>query len=380
MAKLILGLFFFVFMALVPFAFGIGIGPADTVIEFQPGLEKTFSNIVINNGNEWVEATIYVKPGPLSGYVMLPDNLMVNVPPGGRASFGYTLRLPAELPTPGFNDLFVGVAEGSRAAGTFSVATAATTRLRVFVPYPGKYAEISFSAASSDVGKPVAFTVDISNKGTSQLDSVSGTIDILQDGAKLDSLQIEPFSLNLSESRQVSIKWAKGKKAGSYKAIAMINYDGQSKQFEQQFRIGEEKVKIINITDSAEPGRINRLTVIAESQWSSVIKDAHAEFAISHNGTNDKIASLAQDIQPWSSWAFDAYWDTSGVEKGSYRAKASIHYSGKVEEKDFIINVRAPGESQAAFNPLIATAAFVAIIIVATILNVYVFSRKGKGK
>src|SRR3989344_522331 len=55
--------------------------------------------------------------------------------------------------------------------------TSSTSYLKVFVPYPGKYAELSFKVNNANINEPVIFNILIKNLGKEAIQSAHAAID-----------------------------------------------------------------------------------------------------------------------------------------------------------------------------------------------------------
>ena len=80
---------------------------------------------------------------------------------------------------------------------------------------------------------------------------------------------------------------------------------------------------------------IVQFEVEVESKWNQKIQGVFAEMIITDLNEDriDSFKSASVDIGPLARAMLTPYWDTEGVEKGTYNADLIIHYAGKTTEK-----------------------------------------------
>lgn len=122
---------------------------------------------------------------------------------------------------------------------------------------------------------------------------------------------------------------------GAYLAIATINYDGKQIRLEQAFSVSNLvlSIKDVSVRDF-NIGEIAVFDISLESMWNDEIKDVYAELEIYHKGTiSTKFKTASVNIGPLGKANLLGYWDTKGMEEGSYQTNVNVYYSGKMVSK-----------------------------------------------
>ena len=161
-----------------------------------------------------------------------------------------------------------------------------------------------------------------------------------------------------------------GYTAGTYNAIATLNYDGKTKEDKKSFRIGELNIEIINYTKEFEKNKINKFDVKIESGWGNKIEGVYGEIKIN----NDTIKTPNINLGPWDKKTITTYWDTNNVETGFYDAEIIIHYNGKttiekgkvsvIEKKEILTEI--PGVI--SFNTITVLVLIIILLIIIDII------------
>ena len=137
-------LFWILFLVIVVSFFSntvsaLGVRPAKIELNFQPGFERTFDFTVLSNSPD-TKYELYVK-GDLADYVTLDKSEVI-----GSQTFRATLKLPSVIDVPGKHRILVGVRQeyDEELVGTgIGTAVAIQAAIDVYVPYPGKYVDVS---------------------------------------------------------------------------------------------------------------------------------------------------------------------------------------------------------------------------------------------
>src|SRR3989338_5662101 len=119
----------------------VGIGSIEKLyheIDFQPGLERTFSYNVVPNSGATMDYEINAQED-LKEYVTFSQNFFPNLPPNNFPAFSATLKLPDNL-EPGEHTAKVCILERQvRGGGLIGVRTEACSAIVVRVLFGEKY-------------------------------------------------------------------------------------------------------------------------------------------------------------------------------------------------------------------------------------------------
>lgn len=346
-------------------------------INFKPNLEKTITYGVNSNMAIPMEVSLSVG-GDLAQYVKLSqDSVFLN--PGETKYFSVTINFPSEIEaTPGENRITVSATENPpRGAGITAVASVKDW-FTIFIPYPGKYAIISFEV--NNVNETANFKVIVQNLGKDNVDNAKASIDIFGPSEagfdkKIATLFTEEKAVK-GESREelyANLNTA-GYYPGEYKAVATINFDSNSTVKERLFKIGSLDIKIINNTVNFQKNSINKFDIEIESRWNNKIENVYAEVMIYKD--NQKIGSLKTsntDLNPWEKKILTTYWDTGNLGEGEYDSTISLHYNDRITAKDNKLYIMFEKE-EFSFNITTLLAVIIAILIIADVL--WILKRK----
>jgi len=328
------------FLMLSSQAVALGISPSRTIIDYEPGLEKTYQFYVLNTQNVPLSLEVYVS-GALSDYVKTSTKSLQLSADESMKGFTVTIKLPPELENPGIHDTRVGVVEalpGFESRGTGVAARVGVeSQLWVRVPYPGIYADIELETEDVAVGENADFTITVHNRGTDPI-TASGTVEVKDSERMVASLNAGSAFINPKESEALKASWStEGFSPGIYTAVATVKYDGQAKQASRDFRVGALSVDIFELyRQTAIPNTIVKMPLEVRSLWNEPIKGIYAELEIL-DGENviAKSKSETFDLEPWESMNVTLYADTNGFDFGEYGARVTLHYAGRTASKLF---------------------------------------------
>lgn len=337
---IILGLLVIILLVILPNVSALGITPAATTLDFESGLEKTYSFSVINSENKDLDIVIYVQ-GELANYITLSHNSDKLSAAELSKDYKFTIKLPDSLdPGTKIGEIIVmDVSGGSSGSGTsINARLALIHQVQVNVPYPGKYLEAELKVISG--GGFMKFFIPLRNKGSEAINSISAEIEIYQDNNKIETLKTDEIKLREGELKELYTEW-KTEQVGSYNAKARIKYDGAEKVIEKQFNVDEIMVNVLGITvKDFKLGGVAKFDILLENNWNTDLKNSYIIMEISQNGNKvGEVKTPTQDILKSSRSVFNGYWDTSGIQEGVYDVKFVTHYEGKETEQFIKIQV-----------------------------------------
>ena len=352
--------------------------PNDNEIDFKPGLEKTF-NFAITPSRMDVKLSV---SGYLSEYITLTKTLVKSE--STDRAFKVMVKLPEKIEKPGHHKVWIAakeVIDESKIGGNVGTSCDAMVYILVHVLNPGKYVEMSLSAPDVEINEPVNFAVRVKSFGEQDINSIKAAIDVYSpDNEKLATVYTGEKSLksNTEETLHAQLD-TKGYQAGTYKAIATLNYDGKTKEDKKSFRIGELNIKIINYTKEFEKNKINKFDIEIESEWGNKIEDVYGEIKIN----NDIIKTPSTGLAPWEKKIITAYWNTNNVETGFYDAEMTICYNDKITVEIGSINVIEKKEAlveKPGVISLSTTTILILIIILLIIIDIIWMIKKRKSE
>ncbi len=322
-------LFFAVFFILnLNWVYAVGLSPAITNINFKPGLVTSIKYTVYEENPEReieISAT-----GPLAKYVELDKESII-----GAGSFTATIRFPDKIDTPGENMISIGVKEKPPEGVGLGTLTAINVVVLVFVPYPGKYAEIEkFSVENVNEGENLTFNTEVSSLGENDI-----VAELTAELSLYDDRYIETIELGRgiveSQGKRTFQKIINSSRygTGDYNATAILDYGTERiVRKETHFKIGSLFVDILNWTKEAYYNELNEFYVEVESNWNNKVENVHAEVFVYEKGneTNklSEFKTVSESLDKWQSKNLTGYLDTAGIKPGVYEMNITIFYEG----------------------------------------------------
>jgi len=345
----------------------LGISPSKVEIDFKPNLEKSINFKVLSDSKEKLE--IYAS-GDLAKYVEFDKKEMV-----GDGSFIVTLNLPEKIEVPGKHRILVGVREtlDKEIAGV-GVKVAVQSPIYVFVPYPGRYAEITLRAENVNLGEPVNFKLDIINRGKEDLDVIP-EIGIFSEDEKLETLYFQRRLIKSQEEIKLhKVLDTTNYSAGDYKAIAILDY-GDVAKAEAEFSLGTLFVKILEHTEKILIDGIQKFEIGVASRWNNEIYNVYANISILDGSEIvSSFKTSPADLEPWQSQILVGFLDSSEIKPGNYKANITLFYHGKTSGK--LVDVKFVKYTKLVWILAIIGVAFVLIVLAVFLIKKYFKSKK----
>ena len=323
----------------------LGITPARTTVDFEPGLRKTVSFSVVNSEGKDMDLIIYPK-GELNASISLKENSVTMSSEEQSKQLSYEIILPNKL-SPGLHIAEVVVLqlpEKSKTSEAYvGAALAVVTQLYVHVPYPGKYAEAGLNIVNAEQGEDAVFIIPISNRGEFDLVSVKANIDIYNKlNEKVTSFNTVTISVGSNEKKELVSKWKADAPVGTYRAVVTLTYDGETINLEKQFNVGNEELELQQLeVNDFRLGDIAKLEMLVENKWSEQISGAYAQTQI-YNDKEELVADFSSanyNIPALSKKLIVSYWDTAGVKPETYEAKVFLKYAEVSSQKNLQLKV-----------------------------------------
>ncbi|GBE19425.1 MAG TPA: hypothetical protein ENG87_03075 [Candidatus Pacearchaeota archaeon] len=322
--SLCLGVLVIVLMNIIS---AIGIVPAKIDYNFEPGLEQVIAYSVFSSGSD--KKISVSAGGDLKEYVTIDQKEIT-----GSGSFTVTLKLPQSIEKPGMHTIGISATEKvdkEKSKGTtIGTSVAITAIIRIFVPYPGRYLEISLRTNDVNIGELVNLELSINSEGKENI-TANPQIEILSiDNKTIEILYLgETFiqsqrRLELSKTLNTS-----NYNPGKYIAIASVDY-GKVAISMTNFRIGYLFINITDYTRQIFIKGLEKFDINLESSWNEEIDGAYAEVFIFND--SDKLIDFkttSTNLNAWEEKTITGYFDTSNFTEGVYNANITVIYYGK---------------------------------------------------
>jgi flagellar hook assembly protein FlgD len=327
----------------------LGVSPAKTMIDFEPGLRESFNFAVYNTGEDVKNVQLDVR-GELAEYVTLDVDRFSFSNGEEMRKIGYSVELPLVLRKTGENKAEIAITEEKSfqdASGSMiNVRLEVVTELVVNVPINGKGIEAGIYFVNDKPDQPIEIYLPVKNIGSIDLNSVKADIQILEGNNILERLESEKISLRSSEKKEVSLKWKPSLKSGSYNAKALVNYDGDVYEVTGKVDVGNIFVEVLEVNaDNFKLGEVVKLDVLVENKWNLDMEGVHSELTfVDNNGkVVSNIKSSSVNVPALSQSNLNIYWDTKGLEEGNYDASIVLRYAGRQSETKLNTELRKKG-------------------------------------
>ena len=339
----------------------VGVSPPLYEIDFQPNLEQTFYFRFIFD--EGVETEVYVE-GDLAQYVELDKDSLIG---GGEVTA--VLKLPSEVEVPGTHILFIGAKQISKKGQGFGIVGDARGTIKVKVPYPGKYAQISFTSENVNLGEPIALTINVNNLGKENIDARARIRIFESEGKFVEEIDLGSKYIETTKSDVFStLLDTTNYKAGDYNATAIVEYSEKTAEALSIFRLGKLYVGMTNYTKEFDRNKINRIEIQTESFWNELIGDLYAEVKILNYDISTTTPSMI--IKPWTTSQLTGFFDTTEIKEEVFQANITLHYEGQITSEIVDLRFKKQGflASVSTTQIIIVAAAIVILLLVIIVI------------
>lgn len=322
----------------------IGVSPARSIIDFEPGVRKSVTIKVVNNEHKDFKAIAFIK-GELANYTNVKETLLTVTQHEDYKELTYEIILPNEMKVPGTHTSEIVILEFPKEFATTDTAVVSSSasvigEIKLRVPYPDKYAEAQLHISNEEQG--VRFVIPVWNYGSKGLQSIKARIRVL--GATYEQialLETDEISLEPKKEGKLVALWVPNVNPGVYHAVVEVDYDGKKIDLEQNFEVGNLLVDIESIKVSDyKLGGIARFDIFIKSNWNQPIDSIYADMTVLNKDQEISSFKTAQSELPaLKDGKLEAYWDTNGVSVGKYDAKIVLNYAGRMTEKVIELDV-----------------------------------------
>ena len=380
----------------------IGISPGNTQFEFTPGLHDVVTLKVVNTEQKEMDVILYTE-GSLENYITLSKNQLHFTKDELEKEVTYTLALPDKLGDPGKHGGQIIAREvGKQEDGELVVRAllAVGSAVEVRVPYPGKYITSHFYVEPT-TEMPVQLLLQLHNLGQQDIQSAQAVIDILdEDGKVVATLETEKKEILASKRIDLLTEWTGAVTYGQYTAEATIKYDGITTTASQPFRTGNLGLEPVDISvNDFTLGEVAKFNVLVRNTLTQDVEKAAARIVLytQEDATLANFASIDTLVPATAVKALLSYWDTEGVEKGTYEGVLTLTADGissdhrlrtTVTENEikteFVSITGLAISSGSEFKTLGKEASIALLTVIVIIANVigwyFYFRKKDKGK
>lgn len=327
----------------------LSVSPGRTTVNFEPDLDTTMTLRIVNSQQKDFQAAVFVR-GELGKYVQLSDSFVDFKANESTKEIKASLKLSEKLARPGVHSSDIVVREISSLEGNETINVGAlvsvVSEIRLNVPYPGKFVEADLNVLSPEgIEGEAKFFVRVSGKGSEEINNATAMIFIYDSGSnEVGRVSTGSRHLSPGENSELSAAW-KPKNPGSYKAVAVVNYDGSTAKSEKQFLVGKFFLKPVDISvKNFRLGEIAKFSILVENVGNTEVKSATSRIILDDaSGRIAELRSVAIDVPAFQKKEMESFWDTEGVKPGDYKGKLILEHDSKSLERE--LNVRVASDS-----------------------------------
>jgi len=352
-------------------AAALGIGPARTELDFEPGLSEELFVVVFNEDDFEQEIDLYVK-GDLEDYVELSTS-KATIPANSNAKITFTLALPQAPPGEGKLDTRIGAVQTvPQGVGNAVAKVAVESQLWIYAPYQGKKLEASLEATDVKPGEDVELILGISNVGTEDVDT-SPSIIVSKEEEEIGTIDFGSVHVPSMEEKTLKESYpTESLDEGTYNAVALVPYNGETAKAVDNFSIGGFIVKITDIFyKGIVKGEIARFDVEVDNLWSKPVEGIYIEASAYGEEKTSSFKSETTSIAGGETKKISLFWDTTEIETGEYLIRFVLYYGEKTDSKDIDVSVSEGFGAPHLINIVLA-------IVLAMLLLLYYKRRKKK--
>jgi len=301
----------------------LGITPARASINFVPGAEHEITYNILSDSPDMPIGT-EIGGGAFSEYISLDKKKFT-----GPGSFTLKIKFPDEIDPPGEHTISVGVREFPTEENFIGTSVGIGAIIKIFVPYPGRYAEAKLSIPDGNVGDLLPVEVYVINRGKERI-TADVRVDFFEkEGNIINRMRFTPVELKTSQDRFFRRYLnTSGIKPGDYVAQAVVKYGEDSVVINKTFRVGSLFVRINNFTEELPQKGIERFLIDIESRWNGYLSEVSADINISNNLGSVVFRTPSVDLGAWQKDTLVGFVDTSGLE-GEYKTEVVLNYAGE---------------------------------------------------
>ena len=341
----------------------LGVSPVSQSVDFSPGLDRSYKFYFTGDADATYAV---VAEGDFAQYTTITPVTLK-----GEGYVTVRLRLPREASVPGAHVIFIVARQKPPQANAgVTLLGAVKSTVVVHVPYPGKYATLTFEASNAKAGEPVPFSLKVSNLGTQEIIAAPRISLINGENTSVSSFALEMSTIQSTQSKSYAFEAnTSSYRAGFYRALATVEYGGKTPAtHEARFRLGELAVNVTSTSDRLTKNKLNRFDIQIESLWNDPLENVYADVEVLNHSM--KFTTPSTSLNGFEKATLTGYFDTTGIEKEPFQVRIVLHYAGTTSERT--VAVRFVREIPYLLIALIAGFA----LLIAVIIRLIVWMRR----
>ncbi len=367
----------------------VAITPGAQYVNYEPGASHELSFLIQGDpGQEFILST----EGELAAFLELSsDSITMNA--DGAATVKVIFTVP-EIDSPGTHSANIMVSEKPQPrpfgmpGGNVQAYAAVMAPIGVFVPCPDKCADLRFSASDADLGKQAFFTIHFVNTGSKDILAADGQVQIFDPQNNVVASIPLTIVQNIAPGASASLnsEWQTEGTLGTYLAKATVNFDEQSRDLQDTFKVGDLLININTFSPTQfYVGDVAPINIGIQSQWGQAINSIYALVEVKDSANNTLVTAETPTLPSIDAWGYNnlnTFLNVGGLPVGNYVAKVILYYEGQTGEKEYPITVANKPVTQETKNKFTLDTGLAAIVllIVSIVALVYAYARKKSKK
>ena len=328
------------FILLSNLSLALGIAPVQHYEIFESGNSKAMSFLVFNNENKDMVVVVSAS-GELENLIKFnQDEYEINKDTDS-ITVNYMLNYPTEL-SPGAHYVDLVVQEKpTDDTSTVVALQSQILKLRIQVPHDGDFAQAKMLITSID--NNVKFDINMYNFGVNDI-TADAIIDIYDGNHKVKSIKIDPKIIY--SMKEGTLTTSSNLESGNYLAKTLVYYERETIKLEENFFVGDRSIKFLGMTiNNFQIDEIAKINILLQNNWVDPIDGVRGEIIIYKD--NKKIETI-----PTETFTIDktkdlfTFWNTKGMAKGKYNAKATFYYDSTSTSKDLEIIIGSSDDKE----------------------------------
>jgi len=345
---------------------GLGVSPADESIYFKPNTTVELEFNIINSESNSFEANLGAY-GEIKDFMSFENPTVQVNADAYRIPFKLIIKLPSEM-EPGIRTGGIKITPLFEAGGEGNIVAYISPQIpiKIKVPYPSKYADITLVVLKVDEGTPLPLYVKFDNLGSEDILKAGAMIEIYDPERNFITNVATP-EISISKSTLGTTRAEPGPilKRGLYRAVVKAYYDEFNETLETNFTIGDPLVRIKELlTKELFPNAINRVVFKAYSEWNTELSVVGF---LKINDNQNEIPSFK--LGKGEEKEATGFLDTAGLEPGDYILNITLAYAGQLKTEIFPVTI---SEKIAKPEKLLTTPIIIMLIILIVIILVVV--------
>lgn len=328
--------------------FAIGISPSIREVYFEPGIEKTLSYHIINNGMKNISVSLSVG-GDLKDYITLNDSVVALSDTEEKRQLFYTLKFPENMEPGKWAGEIIATSSLSGTPtqskeSTITATMSIASEISVIAASADNYLTAELDAHDVQEDGRLYFDIAMDNLGDKDLQNVYAGISVYSlEGKLITRLDTGMKDIRKYSKSHIQAFWPvnsiEDMIPGRYYANVTVYYDGLTVETGDGFNLGKPGIKINDIFLTKVDTNTYRFDIDAVSQWNSKIDDAYIVIDVKDYSGNlaPQLRSHLFEIGPMEDESIKLYIEFDEVDEE--RLRNSMIYANTVAEGNTLESV-----------------------------------------